>query len=264
MIAARTETARASFVAHVACAAVALLFAAIVAWAPGTAAAATDAWTVTFTGSSMTSDGSADINKRLSGMQPGDSATFNVTLFNDCDEDASWYMKNSVLQSMETELAKGGSYTYRLSYVGPNGTEETIIGNEVVSGEGANSGGLFDATTATGEWFFLDKMPAHGKGLVTLYVALDPETHGNSYFDTEARLQLEFAAEASGGSMVTQGGGGSSSGNGSGTSNNAGGFRLPSTGDMVKFGLPIVAVIIALVALGLARKRSGAKEEGGK
>lgn len=240
---------------------------AMVAGAAGIAWAATDAWTVTFTGSSMTSDGSADINKRLSGMQPGDSATFSVRLFNDCDEEASWYMKNSVLESMETELAQGGSYTYRLTYVGPDGTEETIIGNEVVSGEGANSEGLFDATTATGEWFFLDKIPAHGQGTVTLFVALDPESHGNSYFDTQARLQLEFAAEAPGGSIVTEGGGnpsGGGNGGGSGTPGGNEGFRLPSTGDMVRFGLPILAVVVAIVAFFVARKGTRTKEEGGK
>lgn len=266
MIAPRTMTASAGFVARIACGLVAVLLAALVACFPNTASAETDDWTVTFTGSTMTSDGSADINKRLAGMQPGDAATFNVRLFNDCSEEASWYMKNSVLRSMETELAQGGSYTYRLSYIGPDGVEEVIIGNDVVSGEGANSQGLFDATTATGEWFFLGKLPPQGQGLVTLFVALDPESHGNSYFDTEAQLQLEFAAEAPGGSIVTQGGGnpGGGNGGGSGNSGNDGGFRLPSTGDMVKFGIPIVAIIVALVALGLSRKRAGAKEEGGK
>lgn len=225
--------------------------------------AAQDDWTVTFTGNALTSNGSANINKRLSGMQPGDSATFDITLYNDVNEEARWYMKNSVLKSMETELAKGGSYTYRLSYIAPDGKQTTIIGNEVVSGDGGNSSGLFDATTATGDWFFLDTLPAQGRGKVTLYVALDPESHGNSYFDTEARLQLEFAAETANGKLVTQD---NPSGNnpGSSSSGDRGGFRLPSTGDMLMFGLPIVAIILALVALGLHRKRSGAKEEGGK
>lgn len=241
----------------------ALVSCCIVLGTPSTALAATDEWTVTFTGSSMTSDGSASINKRLSGLQPGDSATFNIKLLNDCDEEASWYMKNKVLKSMETELAKGGAYTYRLSYIAPDGTQETIISNDVVAGEGSNSAGLFDATTATGEWFFLDKLPAYGQGLVTLYVAIDPESHGNSYFDTEASLQLEFAAETASGQLVTENGGGGNKG-GSGTSSDNGGFRLPGTGDMLKFGLPIVAVILALVALGISRKRSNEKGESSK
>ncbi|HJI99538.1 MAG TPA: hypothetical protein OIM11_00035 [Coriobacteriaceae bacterium] len=263
MSATRDMTNGTGFVARVTCAAAAVAFAVIIGCAafaglPSTAWAVTDGWTVTFTGSSMTSDGTADINKTLSGMQPGDSATFDVKLLNDCSEEASWYMKNSVLESMETELAKGGSYTYRLSYTGPGGKTETIIGNETVSGEGADSEGLFDATTATGEWFFLDNLPAHGQGQVTLYVALDPESHGNSYFDTEAKLRLEFAAEVPGGKMVTQD-------KSSTPANKAtGGSRLPSTGDMVKFGLPVAAVIIALVAWVAIRRRSSTRKEGGK
>lgn len=261
MIAARNMTNGTGFIARMACAVAGLVLAAFIGCAalaglPSAAWAVTADWTVTFTGNSMTSDGTTSISKELSGMQPGDSATFNIKLLNDCNEEASWYMKSSVLKSMETELAKGGAYTYKLSYTGPDGKTAMIIGNETVSGEGGNTNGLFDAAAATNEWFFLDKLPAHGQGAVALYVALDPESHGNSYFDTKAQLQLEFAAETPGGKMIVQGT--------SDTSKNTGGFKLPSTGDMVKFGLPIAVVIIALVAWIAVRRRSSTKEEGGK
>lgn len=247
------------------CAAVALLLATLAACTalaslPSSAWAVEEDWTVTFTGSSMTSDGTANINKTLAGMQPGDSAVFDVKLFNKCNEEASWYMKNSVLKSMEDEFAKSGSYTYRLTYIDPEGKEETIIGNETVSGDATDGGkteGLFDATSATGEWFFLDKLPAQAKGQVRLFVAIDPETHGNKYFNTSAQLKLEFAAEASSGQMVTENGGGN-------TPKDTGGFKLPSTGDMVKFGLLIAVAIAALITWRVVHRRSSAKGEGGE
>lgn len=229
---------------------VAALVCAPLAWAASTG------WTVTFTGTSMTSDGTADIAKEIGGMQPGDSATFNVKLSNDCDDAANWYMKNSVLKTMEDELATGGSYTYRLVYVNAQGAEETIIGNDTVSGEGEGSSGLFDATTATGDWFFLDQLPAHGEGLVSLYVSIDPESHGNSYFDTTAKLQLSFAAEIPGSPMVVETSGGSTT--------PTGGFTLPSTGDMVRLGLVVTVALVAIVAWGIVRKRARTKEEGGR
>lgn len=233
-----------------------MLALAVLLCCPLLAHAAEDDWTVTFTGSAMTSDGSADINKQLNGLQPGDSATFKVKLSNDCDDAANWYMKNEVLKTMEENAARGGSYTYRLTYTAPDGTESVIIGNDIVSGDGEGTKGLFDATTATGEWFFLGEFPAHGTGEVTLYVAIDPESHGNSYFDTTAKLQLSFAAEVPGKQMVVETTGGTT------TTQNR--MTLPSTGDMIKFGSLIAIVIVALVGWRLVHRRANAKGEGGK
>ena len=55
-------------------------------------------WTVEFTGSAMTDQGSANIVKELTGMQPGDSAKFTVIMYEKCDKSADWYMKNKVLE----------------------------------------------------------------------------------------------------------------------------------------------------------------------
>lgn len=162
----------------------------------GTAYAAETGWTVTFTGDKMESDGTADIKAAVAGMQPGDRAEYDVDLHNDCGRAADWYMKNEVLRTME-QMAKnnGGSYTYTLTYTSPSGASSTVYTNDTVSGDGEGTDGLFDATDATGEWFFLDTLPDGGRARVTLLVALDPESHGNGYFDTEGELQLSFAAE---------------------------------------------------------------------
>lgn len=159
-------------------------------------------WTVEFTGTEMKDDGSADIAQAISGMQPGDSAQFDIDLFESYDGSADWYMRNEVLKSMEESFTdansnSGGAYSYRLVYTNPQGEEKVILENETVSGD-AGTGttqGLFDATTATGDWFYLDTLPSQAHAKVVLSVAIDGETHGNPYFDTNAKVQLSFAAE---------------------------------------------------------------------
>lgn len=154
-------------------------------------------WTVEFTGSAMTDQGSANIVKELTGMQPGDSAKFTVIMYEKCDKSADWYMKNKVLESMEKSLRSGGSYSYKLTYTNPKGEQKVIITNEVVSGDtgSGSTEGLFDATEATGEYFFLDTLAPQAKAMMTLEVAIDGETHGNTYFDSDVQIQLQFAAE---------------------------------------------------------------------
>lgn len=244
---------------------------------PAAAFAATheQAWTVEFLGDRMNDEGSADIVKTLSQMQPGDEAEFKVTLYENWDKSADWYMRNKVLSSMEESLnnandRSGGSYSYELTYLAPNGEKKVLLSNMTVSGD-AGSGetqGLFDATTATGEYFFLDTLAPKAKAQVTLYVAIDGETHGNTYFDTDARIQLSFAAEPS---------------DAPGTSGDPteetkkpdqskkttetdktdkSQNKLSQTGDMVAFGiiaLVAVAAVALIVAL-LARRRKTQKE----
>ncbi len=160
------------------------------------------AWTVEFTGSDMKDEGTAAIGKTIGGLQPGDSAKFTITLYESYDGAADWYMKNEVLKTMEESFTdansnSGGSYSYKLLFINPRGEEKVILTNEVVSGD-AGSGatkGLFDATEATGDWFFLETMAPQARAKVILEVAIDGETHGNTYFDTKAVLKSAFAAE---------------------------------------------------------------------
>ena len=159
-------------------------------------------WRVEFTGTEMKDEGTAEIAKTISGMQPGDSAEFDVTLLESYDKAADWYMRNEVLKTMEKSFEdansnSGGSYSYSLIYLSPQGERKVILSNDTVSGDAGTGGtqGLFDATTATGEWFFLDTLAADAQAHVILTVAIDGETHGNPYFDTNAKVQLSFAAE---------------------------------------------------------------------
>lgn len=159
-------------------------------------------WTVEFTGGKMEGNGSASLLQAVNGMQPGDSAEFTIDLYESSDKAADWYMRNEVLKSMEESFDdansnSGGSYSYRLVYISPQNEEKVILTNEVVSGDkgAGDTQGLFDATESTGEWFYLDTLAPEALAKVILTVGIDGETHGNSYFDTSARVQSSFAAE---------------------------------------------------------------------
>ena len=137
----------------------------------------------------------ADLNDYLSGMEPGDSVLFTVTLKNNGTEDADFWMKNDAIQSFEdNEKASGGAYTYILSYNG-----EELYNNETVGGDVADDlakrGGLHEATEALKEFFFLDTLKSGASAKVTLYVALDGLTQGNSYQDELSKINLTFGVE---------------------------------------------------------------------
>ena len=137
----------------------------------------------------------ADLNDYLSGMEPGDSVLFTVTLKNNGGEDADFWMKNDAIQSFEdNKKASGGAYTYILSYNG-----EELYNNETVGGDVADDlakrGGLHEATEALKSFFFLDTLKSGASAKVTLYVALDGLTQGNSYQDELSKINLTFGVE---------------------------------------------------------------------
>ena len=64
--------------------------------------------------------------------------------------------------------------------------------------------GLHEATGALQNYFYLDSLKTGQSGTITLYVALDGETQGNSYQDTLADLQMNFAVEKVGNRKVVK------------------------------------------------------------
>lgn len=61
---------------------------------PALAKTYNEKWTVEFTGDKMVDEGTANITKTLSGMQPGDSACFTIQLKEGPQGNADWYMRN--------------------------------------------------------------------------------------------------------------------------------------------------------------------------
>ena len=160
-----------------------------------------DHWLVEFLGDEMVSNfQSHQIQEEIYNIQPGESVIFEVELTNKADFTTDWYMTNEVLRTLEesNNCAEGGAYTYILTYVDPEGTENVLYNSEVVGGEEditLEGEGLHQATNNLEEYFFLDRLQAGEGGSVSLYVKLDGETQGNDYQETLARLQVNFAVE---------------------------------------------------------------------
>lgn len=142
---------------------------------------------------------SSEMTESISGMQPGDTAIFNVTLGNQHGTTTDWYMTNKVLYSLEDRSnnkgTMGGAYTYLLTYTSPDGTVSIIFDSETIGGEGESEAGigLHQATDALEDFFFLDTLEQGQTGHITLKIELDGETQGNDYQDTLADLQMNFA-----------------------------------------------------------------------
>lgn len=155
-----------------------------------------DDLTVTFTekGEVISSFSKGDLDKPLSALQPGDTAEFKITLINNYKDPTDWWMNNAIIRSLEESngTATGGAYEYELVFEGPSG-ERTLYSSAVVGGEVGE--GLYEATDALEEDFFLDTLSKGQTALVRLDVTLDGETQGNMYQDTLADLTMEFAVE---------------------------------------------------------------------
>ena len=147
-----------------------------------------------FTGKEMVS--SFDSNKiaaSVSQMEPGDSVTFSVDIKNNSSISTKWYMSNDVLKSLEDTqaVAENGGYSYILTFVGPDGKEDTIYSSTSV---GAGKG-LNEATNSLDKFFYLKTLEPGEGGSVKLLVGLDGESQGNIYQDTLAKLMMNFAVE---------------------------------------------------------------------
>lgn len=147
-----------------------------------------------------------EIDDAIYAMEPGDDVKFTLSLTNQYKETTDWYMENEVLKSLENsqKVANGGAYTYRLVYNGPSGSK-VLYDSEQVGGSdasadtavisGAGEEGLHQATSSLKNYFYLDRLKSGQAGEIELLVMLEGESLTNSYQDTLARLQMNFAVE---------------------------------------------------------------------
>lgn len=156
-------------------------------------------WSVTFTSDGKINNNLPPISEAISGLQPGDDVTFTIKMINNHKEKVDWYMLNAILQSLEDEtVASGGAYTYVLSYQTSAGLDRELYNSETVGGDNPvdpSVEGLHGVDSELKNYFYLESMPSGGTGVITLNVALEGETQGNRYWDTQAKLRMRFAAE---------------------------------------------------------------------
>ncbi len=224
-------------------------------------------WQVSFNGKKMSSNfTTANMGDEINAMQPGDSVELTITLKNDFNGEADWYMKNQVLSTLEDAGdAAGGAYDYLLTYTDAAGQTTTLYSSEKFGGDGRYNGvGLHGATTSLDDYFYMDRMGNGDRGVVKLKVALDGETLVNNYQNTYARLQMDFATE-----LVTPGTGGPGSGNPGGGSGTGGNREVIKTGDQSQIMLYVLMMLgagfalLLIVFLRLRREQEEAAYETG-
>lgn len=171
-------------------------------------------WVVTFTQAGRIEDnlgGNSTINERIAEMQPGDKIIASVSLGNSYNTTTYWYMKNTIIDSMEEAGASGGAYGYKLAYVDPAGKKTELFNSRRVGADDTNGGtghGLEELNNEEKlkDYFYLGDLAKGQNAKVILTVELDGETQGNSYQDKVANLSMNFAVEPQPG--VPGGGGG--------------------------------------------------------
>ena len=141
---------------------------------------------------------SSSIADAASGLQPGDDLTITISVVNASKKTADWYVLNQIVKSLEdSSVASGGAYSYRLEYTDSKGVKNTIYDSDTVGGElkGSEPEGLHGVESALKNYIALETMKPGKSGVLTLTVALDGESQGNSYQNTMADLQIQFAVE---------------------------------------------------------------------
>jgi LPXTG-motif cell wall-anchored protein len=153
--------------------------------------------TYTYNGDTITDTTAPDLDKQITGLEPGDSRTITFEYTNDSDATTYWYMENTIVKSLEEAADQNGGYTYILK---DNG--EVIFSSDAVGGEQNSEGisqglkGVNDALKGDGDqWFFIQELGPGASGKTELYVALDGESQVNSYENKNGQLQVNYAVE---------------------------------------------------------------------
>ena len=194
----------------------------------------------------------------LKDLEPGDTVDYTITYKNGSSKLTRWYMKNSVLETLEenSKQAENGGYTYTLKNIGPDKKETVLFDNSKVGGENVTNKlqGLKQVTNATGEYFFIQNLKAGQTGTTTLHIEFDGETEVNDYMDTHGALMVSYAVEKKG-----------NPGNGHRNPPDSHG-HVPNTGDqnrllfMVLVNAAAVVLLIAAIILWRRNKREEDEE----
>lgn len=135
-------------------------------------------------------------NVSVDGLQPGDTTTIEIRTTNKSNKQTEWYVSNKIIKYLE-EGAKqdgAGAYNYTLKYDG------AVIYDSTVGGDARNDGeqrqGLKDVEKTLGEdYVHLGKLGPNRTKTLTLDITYDGKTIDNNYFNTQSKVNLDFAVE---------------------------------------------------------------------
>lgn len=164
----------------------------------------TKGWTVTYNDEGLTSD--YDVDKAtITSVMPGDTIVYEVDYKNDTKNDTDFYINTKVINSLEESLteddttaAKGGAYSYKLSYE-LNGATTVIYDSETIGGDNETVVGLKQIQSELednqGAYFSVGRLSNNQAGKVKLEISLDGNSQDNGYMAKLATLDLAFGVK---------------------------------------------------------------------
>ena len=164
-------------------------------------------YSCSYNGTEITTNFNQDeFDKIVGALEPGDSIKYVATYSNNSNSETDWYLRASVLKTLENGTAEGSGYIGSLTNASPDSSAPEILFNNTQAG-GTTSvpiEGLKQLTVATGEFFSTGKLKAGEKGVITMTVRFDGESENNDYEKTAGKLLLQFAVEDSNHDVAAQ------------------------------------------------------------
>ncbi len=152
---------------------------------------------VSYDGKTLSNE-QTDLTDIMKNVQPGDTASISVDLYNNASNMTYFYLTTGIIESLEDSSdASDGAYTFSLVYQSADGNETVLYNNDTVGGENSENGVGLNQVKITDEdsYVYLDGISAGGKGKILLNITLDGNTQDNSYMNALAKLKLRFAVE---------------------------------------------------------------------
>ncbi len=130
-------------------------------------------------------------------MMPGETRSQDIILENTSEEIVDFYMKTEILKTFEeVKKTSGAAYQVMLSVTGPQGSQVIYGGSEDDGSSriGADEQGLGNLNDSMSDWFKVATLGYMQQATITMHVALDGESHTNSYQNAQGTFQFEFKA----------------------------------------------------------------------
>ena len=161
----------------------------------------------TYNGSDIKTDfDMSAFNEVAAALEPGDHVTYVITYVNDSDNDANWYVKTNVFDTIDAAGTKGVGYTVTIKNSSPDKTAPKLLYDNMKAE--AKAGAVIEnpvtLSSATGEYYGIGRLKAGQSGKIEMYIMIDGDAEDIDYPDTAGKLIMQFAAENDKGKVASQ------------------------------------------------------------